>query len=360
MLARRTLVLSLAAILTTAYAPTTFARGGGGGGRGAGGARGGFGGGYGGAGRVGGYGAAGARSLGAPGFDGRGAAAARTDGDFYGRHGDLNAAGVNRGDLRGDLNRADWNRYDRYGWGNSFFFGAGSPFGAWAYPGLGYGLGYAAGSYYGDDPAYTGAVEDGSGDGAYGQTYQPNQDTQAPPDGPANPQQDAAKYAGMGEQAFKAGQYEEAVKAWQHALIEAPNNGALILMSAQAYFAIGKYDEAAAALRHGMQIVPEDKWGVVVQNYTELYRSNNDYTSQLRALEASVEKDATPAELFLLGFHYGYLGHPKEAVRALDKELKVSPSDTYGQMLRGVFTAQMTPAAAPAPATPSATKVSKS
>ena len=64
----------------------------------------------------------------------------------------------------------------------------------------------------------------------------------------------------------------------------------------------------------------------------------------LRALETASEKSESPVLQFLLGYHYGYLGYPKEAVRELDKGLKLMPQDAIAQELRSVFNTQLAPA----------------
>ena len=77
-----------------------------------------------------------------------------------------------------------------------------------------------------------------------------------------------------------------------------------------------------------MHVLPKEQWGVVVSNHKELYGNVQDYTNQLRALEKAVgEKPNDPAQRFLLGFHYAYLGFPQQAVDQLDRELKTTPQD---------------------------------
>ena len=44
-----------------------------------------------------------------------------------------------------------------------------------------------------------------------------------------------------------------------------------------------------------------------------------------------------PELRFLLGYHYGYLGYPKEAVRELDKALEMAPQDELARKLRAQF-----------------------
>jgi tetratricopeptide (TPR) repeat protein len=153
----------------------------------------------------------------------------------------------------------------------------------------------------------------------------------------------------LGDQAFKDGKYDDAIRNWQHAMVDDPQNGGLVMLLAQAYFAKGNYDEAAGAVQHGMQLLPQDKWGVVVQNFKELYGNNRTYTNQLRALEAARTKQNSPALRFLLGYHYAYLGFPQQAVRELEKALKLNPQDELARQLRDLMKAELGPAVKPGP-----------
>ncbi|HXT57420.1 MAG TPA: hypothetical protein VN699_02245, partial [Pirellulales bacterium] len=49
-----------------------------------------------------------------------------------------------------------------------------------------------------------------------------------------------------------------------------------------------------------------------------------------------------------LGYHYGYLGFPREAVRELDKAIKLNPQDQLAAKLKSIMAAKFAPAAAPA------------
>jgi hypothetical protein len=59
-----------------------------------------------------------------------------------------------------------------------------------------------------------------------------------------------------------------------------------------------------------------------------------------------VKTDDSPGKRFLLGFHYGYLGYPKEAVRELDKAVELNPKDKLAAELRNVMAAKLGPAEA--------------
>ena len=146
------------------------------------------------------------------------------------------------------------------------------------------------------------------------------------------------EYAQIGETAFKSRDYKSAVRAWRHGLVDDPENGVLTLMLAQALFAAEQFNEAAGATQFGMQVVPKDKWEIVVKNYRELYGKVDDYTTQLRTLEkAAKDKPDDPALRFLLGYHYGFLGYPKEAVQQLEKCITLAPQDEAAQKLLDLF-----------------------
>jgi len=151
----------------------------------------------------------------------------------------------------------------------------------------------------------------------------------------------ANDYVSRGEQAFQSGNYQQAIHDWQHSLIDNPNNGGVMLLMAQALFAMGQFEQAAGAVQMAMQMLPENEWGLVVKNYTQIYPNIGNYTTQLKALEQA--RDAKPedaANRFLLGYHFGYLGYPRQAVRELDKALDLQPQDLGSEKLRDMFASQ--------------------
>jgi tetratricopeptide (TPR) repeat protein len=144
-------------------------------------------------------------------------------------------------------------------------------------------------------------------------------------------------FEGQAEADFKAAKYEAAIRNWRHALVDKPDNGGVIILLAQAMFATGRYDEELALTEQAMKLLPQEKWGEVVTHYTELYRGNQDYTDQLRALEKARKAHDSPELRFLLAYHYGYLGYAKEAVRELDKALASAPDHPRMKQLREIF-----------------------
>jgi cytochrome c-type biogenesis protein CcmH/NrfG len=153
---------------------------------------------------------------------------------------------------------------------------------------------------------------------------------------------DAMNFAAQGEQMFKEGKYDNAIRAWQHSMVEDNRNGAVMLLVSQALFAQAKFNESAGALQQALQMLPEDKWNTVVGNYTKIYPNIQGYTDQLRVLEKGMkDKPEDPAIRLLLGYHYGYLGYPKQAVRELTKGLELAPKDELAKKMLAQFQAKL-------------------
>jgi tetratricopeptide (TPR) repeat protein len=161
---------------------------------------------------------------------------------------------------------------------------------------------------------------------------------------------DSMAFASQGEVDFKAGNYRQAARNWRHSLVDDARNGAVVMLLGQSLFAMGQYDEAAGAVQQGLRMLPDDKWGVVVENYKELYPNQGLYTKHLRALEdARDAKPDSPSLRFLLGYHYAYLGYPQQALRELDKGIALAPKDEMAQKLREKQAGKSAPNESPVP-----------
>ena len=273
-------------------------------------------------------------------------------------HGGIGGVGNGVGHHHG--NNSALNHYPRWNWNHGghhrsvfffspFFGGFGFPFIGYSPYGYGYGYNYGY-PYYGRSYRRIFPYYGYGGLGYYGYGFSPySYGNYGYATGPAVAAQPAAQpattasgqFAQQGELEFKDRNYKAAIKSWRHALVDDPQNGVLVLMLAQALFADGQFDEAAGAVQQGLSLLPDDQLGVVVSNYKELYRSVQDYTNQLRALEkaAKAEPDE-PAKLFLLGYHYGYLGYPTHALKKLDELLKIAPEDQMAHRLRDLMAAK--------------------
>ena len=139
----------------------------------------------------------------------------------------------------------------------------------------------------------------------------------------------------IGESAFWYGDYLGAAAEWTSALEAGLRDPVLVMMLGQAYFAAGSYGEAAATTHAAMDALPEDQWGVVVRNRSELYGNPKSYILQLQQLEQAVnENPKDPAERFLLACHYAHLGYPQPAVAQLDEVVELEPRDELAVQLR--------------------------
>jgi tetratricopeptide (TPR) repeat protein len=249
--------------------------------------------------------------------------------------------------------------YRGYGYGWGYPVGLGLGFG------LGYGLGYGYGSwgypyygYYGYSPypatvvvaapaattpypavqTYSGSVttpinnSNPSPPSAIDAEGVPPAPIPAPP--PEGDPESASEFSRRAETAFFLADYPRAIHEWRHAVIDDPKNPKLLLFLSQALFAAGRYDEAAGAAQAGLRKLPKDQWGSVVAGYKDLYGRPEDYTAQLRALEAAIkEQPRAPALRFLAGYHYSFLGFRKQAVDQLNIVVKDSSRDDIARDL---------------------------
>ena len=212
--------------------------------------------------------------------------------------------------------------YGGYGFGFFPFFGYGLGWGLFGWPYYGYGNGgYGYGGYGGYGYGYNNGFV--AADGAAG-----------------NP--NGIDFGTLGEEAFRAGKYQDAANDFRHALIDDPTGGGLIMLLGQALFQTGNFNEAAGATQAAMNLLPVEKSGAAIENYKQLYGNVGDYTSQLKNLEKARDaKPDDPAIRFLLGFHFGYLGYPKQAVRELDKAVELQPRDPAARKLHDIFAAKI-------------------
>ena len=142
----------------------------------------------------------------------------------------------------------------------------------------------------------------------------------------------------QGESAFHARDYMAANRAWQHAVVDDPSNGALAMKLALALFAVGKYQEAAGTTQQVLMALPQEKWGQAASDYKKLYTNPKDYSDQLKSLAKAVaNKPNDPALRFLLGFHYGNSDRVADAMRELNKLVQLQPKDQLGRKLRDLM-----------------------
>jgi tetratricopeptide (TPR) repeat protein len=197
-----------------------------------------------------------------------------------------------------------WPGYGHYGYGDS---GYGSSYGL-------YGSGLYGHRYSAAYPPTSDSLADVSSGGA--SNVAPGQD-----------------YLSLAENAFRAGDYAEAARLANHAVVETPRNGRLFLFVSQALFATGDYQGATAALYQATTLLEPKDWGHVVENFRNYYR-NDDYTRQMERLTKFIEDNPNAAYARTLrGYHYGFLGYKGPAGRDLAKAVELEKRDKLAAQL---------------------------
>ena len=144
-------------------------------------------------------------------------------------------------------------------------------------------------------------------------------------------------YRSQAEQAFRNSNYGEAVRLANHALVESPNDGKLMLLYAQGLFAVGDYQGAAGAIHRASSLLNPEDWGYVVENYAQYYRGNG-FVDQMKRLESFLETNPEAAYArFLRGYQFGFLGQTEVAIRELNRALELESRDQLAAELVSRF-----------------------
>jgi tetratricopeptide (TPR) repeat protein len=161
--------------------------------------------------------------------------------------------------------------------------------------------------------------------------YEQPIDTQAQP--PAQSVADAAMQTfEAARQAFKSGDYKQALTLTDQAHKSMPNDASLHEFRALVLFALGQFEQAAAPLYAVLTNGPGWDWTTLIS----LYPSIDVYTTQLRALEDFTRSHPDSAGgHFVLAYHYLTQGHTDAAVAQLKKVVALQPGDKLSaQLLR--------------------------
>lgn len=134
---------------------------------------------------------------------------------------------------------------------------------------------------------------------------------------------------------FKNGEYDAAVAGLDRAVKASPKDSVLHEVRALSLFALGRYDEAAAALNAVLAVAPGMDWTTM----SGLYGSVDDYTTQLRRLEAFCKANpGNAAGYFVLAYHYLVGGHADLAADALEVVVAKQPGDAVAKRLLDAIT----------------------
>ena len=134
-------------------------------------------------------------------------------------------------------------------------------------------------------------------------------------------------YRQQAESAFRDGRFNEAIRLANHALIETPKDGRLLLFVSHALFAVGEYQSTAGAIHQATTLLEKDDWGYIIKNYRNDYRGNA-YVEAMKKLNEYIKKDPDAAHArFLSGYHFGFIGHEEYARKQLTKAIELESRD---------------------------------
>jgi tetratricopeptide (TPR) repeat protein len=257
-----------------------------------------------------------------------------------------NAGAAAAGAGYADNHNGTWNGNNYAGWGATGLgtgyasgvaaWGTGSPMYGWGYSG--YSNPYYGGGYGSGGVAQTGAVQQQPDNAqqttaAAGSNYSQPISTTTPPAEQAVATQASSLYD-QARDAFKAGNYSQALQLDQQALAQTPNDTALHEFLALVYFAQGNYQQAAAPLYAVLSTRPGWDWTTLSGMYPDV----DTYTSQLRALEAYVKANPDSAQAhFGLAYQYLTAGHDPNAITQLKEVVRLQPGDTLSAQIIAQF-----------------------
>ena len=145
--------------------------------------------------------------------------------------------------------------------------------------------------------------------------------------------------------AFRDGDYRDALKLAGHAAIESPQNPKAAELMSLASFALGDYQAAAGPAHAALAFAPPADWA----SLRAYYGGVAAYTKQLRALEKYCRDNPSAADArFVLGYQYLMTGHPNNAVQQLDQVVRLAPHDKLAAALVTRFESNSTATRPPA------------
>ena len=254
-------------------------------------------------------------------------------------------AGLNESQWRHTQPWRDWGRGENWYRGNEFGHDRRD------YDDLAFGLGFFPGWYGGygglayDDYGYFDGLPSyyyGTDNGSYGTMVGYAAPTEAtvvqdstPLVAPYTPASE--QYASLGEQyaeqareAFRDGDYRNALRLAGHSAVEMPRDAAVHELMSLALFALKDYRSAALEAHAALALGPPIDWPTLYA----YYGNAETYTGQLRALETFVrDNPKKPEGHFLLGYQYTMMGSKDAAKRELAETVAITPADKLAEHL---------------------------
>jgi tetratricopeptide (TPR) repeat protein len=145
-----------------------------------------------------------------------------------------------------------------------------------------------------------------------------------------SPATDADGYLTAAKSAFRSGDFVQAQRFANHALVDAPELAEAHELMSLAMFAVGDYRQAASAAHVALELAAPADWAKIFR----YYNNKDRYTQHLRALEKFVRENGnSPDGRFLLGAHRVMLGHKPEAQQELKAYLQLVGQDPLAEKL---------------------------
>ncbi len=220
--------------------------------------------------------------------------------------------------------------YSLYGWP---YYGYGDY--GWPYYGDygSYGYGPGASYYYDYGPSVSNYYDYGPGAGYDVATYSPANPAVYVTPSDATSDQTASTgedYATQALDAFRSGDYRDALRWASHAAVEMPQDARAHELMSLCLFALKDYRGAAMEAHAALTLGPVIDWPTLYAFYGNV----DTYTGQLRALGAFVtDNPKAPEGRFLLAYHFLMTGHKDAAKKELTEVLALAPGDKLAEEL---------------------------
>jgi tetratricopeptide (TPR) repeat protein len=140
------------------------------------------------------------------------------------------------------------------------------------------------------------------------------------------PLADADRIIQLGDDLFRAGRYEEALKYYESAGATARESAAAYFRRGQAYVATGRYDEAVDAFKRGVDADPSFlNSGFRLQ---DIYAQEDALTQHVEALAAAALRKTDDADLlFLIGAFLHFEGKAERAEKFLRRAAELAAEE---------------------------------
>ena len=159
---------------------------------------------------------------------------------------------------------------------------------------------------------------------------------------------DAADFQRLAEQAFRNGEFYDAIRHVNHGLIEDHENGKLYLFTAHASIATGEYRAAVDQLETATSLLHQNQWDFVIRNRFEIFEQVSYQTGIDELANYLTQNPNSVDAIVLKGFHLGCLGMLEQSQIELATALSLEPQHVLAGRLMSAQKLPITTATTPA------------